>query len=334
MVIKKDISRRRFLTKAGLSIGAVSLTGSYKNEDIVSDSHLKELPKSRLGRTGWMVSRIGFGGGSAFLKAIPKEKDAEKILNYAVQLGINYFDTARGYGKNQKSEVRFGKYLTPNYRDKIFLVSKTWNRTYDDVMNDIEASLKNLKTDYLDLYHIHALKNMDDVEKLLANDGGYKAFEKLKSEGVIKNIGFSYHADWNEGIRKAIEEFNPDVIMCALNALREGRKFGNGNEKYLLPLALKRDIGIVAMKVTGQNALIGKVSGKDLVHYSVSLPGVAIATVGIDGFATLESCVNVAKAPLLSEEERSKLQVELDGDSNKDKLGYLEPGYIDGTRLV
>ncbi|MCF6271249.1 MAG: aldo/keto reductase [Melioribacteraceae bacterium] len=334
MVIKKDITRRRFLTKAGLTIGAVSLTGSYKNEDIDLESHSKKLPKSRLGRTGWMVSRIGFGGGSAFFKMIQKEKDAEKILNYAIQLGINYFDTARGYGKNQKSEVRFGKYLTPNYRDKIFLISKTGSRTYDGVMNDIEASLKNLKTDYLDLYHIHALKDMDDVEKLSAIDGGFKAFVKLKSEGVIKNIGFSYHADWNEGIRKAIEEFDPDVIMAALNALKEGKRFGNGNEKYLLPFALKRDIGIVAMKVTGQNALIGKVSGKDLVHYSLSLPGVAVANVGIDGFATLESCVNVAKAPLLSEEERNKLQIKLYGDSNKEKLGYLEPGYIDGTRFA
>lgn len=332
--MKKGISRRRFITQAGLTVGAVSLTNSCTEQKDDTELIPKEMPKRCLGRTGKMVSPIGFGGGSMYYQWIPKEKDAEKIINYAIKLGINYFDTARVYGKNQESEIRYGKYLTPNFREQIFLTSKTSSRKYDEVMNDIEASLTNLNTDYLDLYHMHALQGKDEIDILSAKDGGYKAIQKLKEEGVIKNIGFSYHVDWNDGIKKAVDEFNPDVIMCALNALRKGPLSGSGNEENLLPLAKQRDIGVVAMKVTGQNALIRKVSGKDLVHYSLSLPGVALANVGMDGYGTLESCVRVAKEPILSNEQRIKLQTALSEDKEKDKLAYHETGYTDGEWKV
>jgi hypothetical protein len=332
--MKKAISRRRFLTQAGLTVGAVGLAGSCSDDGSNSTAQTKELPKRQLGRTGQLVSRIGFGGGSRYYQWIPHERDAEKMIHYAIQLGVNYFDTARAYGSSQESEIRYGKYLTPNYRDRIFLVSKTQDRTYDGVMHDIEASLQNLKTGYLDLYHMHAMTGMDDLTKLSAVDGGFKAYRKLKDEGVIKNIGFSFHVDWNDGIRQCVERLDPDVIMCALNALKEGTNSGNGNEENLLPLAKERNIGIVAMKVTGQNALIGNVSGKDLLHYSLSLPGVVLANVGMDGFATLESCVEVAKAPALSIEQRTTIQTRLAGDSGKDKLAYLEADYFDGERPV
>ena len=332
--MNKEISRRLFLAQAGFTVGGTGIASASKKDGIGPVTTVKGLPQHRLGRTGRLVSRIGFGGGSRYFQWIPQERDAEKIIRYAIQLGITYFDTARNYGDNQKSEIRYGKYLTPQFRDQVFLVSKTRDRTYDGVMHDIEASLKNLKTDYLDLYHMHGMYGMDDVKKLSATNGGFKAYRKLKDQGVIKNIGMSYHVDWNGGIREAVVRFDPDVVMCALNALRKGRYSGSGNEENLFPLAQERDIGLVAMKVTGQNTLIGKVSGRDLLHYALSLPEVVVANVGMDGYATLESCVETAKLPPIPMEQRSFIQTQLAADASKGPLAYLEPGYVDGVQTV
>ena len=97
------------------------------------------------------------------------------ILIMPFKLGITYFDSARSYGKGC-AEERYGKYLTPKYRSQIFLNSKSAERTYDGVMREIEVSLSTLKTDYLDLYCIHGIDYVQQVEELLAANGGYKAF--------------------------------------------------------------------------------------------------------------------------------------------------------------
>lgn len=88
------------------------------------------------------------------------------------------------------------------------------------------------------------------------------------------------------------------------------------------------------MKVTGQNALIGKVSGEDLLHYTLSMPEVAVANVGMDGYATLESCVETARLPTLPMDQRRFIQTQLAADTSKSNLAYLEPGYVDGSWMV
>ena len=164
-----------------MGVGATSTnlkcTSKVQKTDVLSC----ELPKRRLGRTNAMVSCIGFGGGSRY--AMAPERIAGKIIDYAISLGITYFDAARAYGGG-KTEKRYGRYLTPNYRDKIFLNSKSQMRDYDGVMKEIEISLKALRTDYLDLYCMHGIDEVEDVDALLSSSGGYKAFLKLKDEGV------------------------------------------------------------------------------------------------------------------------------------------------------
>jgi aryl-alcohol dehydrogenase-like predicted oxidoreductase len=219
------------------------------------------------------------------------------------------------YG-NGLAEERYGKYLTPKYRNQIFLNSKTMERTYDGVMKDIEISLKTLKTEYLDLYCMHSIDQVEDVDMLLSPSGGYKAILKLKDEGVVKNIGFSFHK-WNEASQKSFNEFDVDAILCVINASRY-----NGNEDNLLPLAVQRDIGVIAIKIMGQNALIGNVSGDDLLRYGLSLP-ISVANVGMDGFSPLESCVEVGKEPLLSEKEAKKIELRLNFDPKATRLPYF-----------
>jgi predicted aldo/keto reductase-like oxidoreductase len=262
-----------------------------------------------------MVSCLGFGGGSQWCNWPAKDELLQNHIDHAIKLGITYFDTARAYG-NGKSEERYGKFLIPRYRNQIFLNSKSADRTYDGVMKDIETTLGLLKTDHLDLYCMHAIDKIEDCDKLLGTGGGYKAFLKLKDEGVVKNIGFSYHK-WNDASQKSFKEFDVDVVMCPINAARS-----NGNEDNLIPLAQKRDLGIIAIKVMGQNALIGNVSGDDLLRYAMTLP-ISVLNVGLDNFASLESCTEVVRQPVISAADAEMIRKKLNFDPEKTKLPYF-----------
>jgi uncharacterized protein len=316
--MKTHFTRRKFLETAAISATA-ALLPSISGVAAITNADKPgvksgELPKRRLGRTNKMISCIGFGAGSRYCNWVADEGTLQKHIDYAIKLGITYFDSARSYGKGL-AEERYGKFLTPKYRDQIFLNSKTEERTYDGVMKEIEISLKTLKTDYLDLYCMHGIDNVEDVNVLLSPSGGYKAFLKLKNEGVVKNIGFSFHK-WNDASQKCFKEFDVDAILCVINAARS-----NGNEDALLPMASKRDIGIMAIKIMGQNALIGNVSGDDLLRYALSLP-ISVANVGIDGFAPLESCVDVGKETLLSAAEAEKIRTKLNFNPKVTRLPY------------
>jgi aryl-alcohol dehydrogenase-like predicted oxidoreductase len=317
--MKTNFTRRKFLQTAAISTTAVIIPdtlGAIVNPTgDLSGVKSAELPKRRLGRTNRMVSCVGFGAGSRYCNWVADDNMLQKHIDHAIKLGITYFDSARSYG-NGLAEERYGKFLTPKYRSQIFLNSKTMQRTYDGVMKEIEISLKTLKTGYLDLYCMHGIDNVEDTDILLSPAGGYKAFIKLKNEGVVKNIGFSFHK-WNDASQKSFREFDVDAVLCVINAAKS-----NGNEEGLLPLASKRDVGVIAIKIMGQNALIGNVSGDDLLRYALTLP-VAVANVGIDGFAPLESCVEVGKEPLLSETEAKKIEMKLDFDPKVTKLPYF-----------
>lgn len=312
--MKNQLSRRRFIQAAAVSSSAVMIPAVAGAAVNLRQNMPGELPKRRLGRTDRMVSCIGFGAGSRYCNWVADERTLQKQIDYAISLGITYFDCARSYGGGS-AEERFGKYLTPKYREQIFLNSKSLERTYDGVMREIEISLKTLKTDYLDLYCMHGIDKVEDLETLSGASGGYKAFLKLRDEGVAKNIGFSFHK-WNDASRRAFDELDIDAVLCVINAARY-----NGNEDNLLPLAAQRDIGVIAIKVMGQNALIGNVSGDDLLRYVLRLP-VSVADIGMDGFAPLQSCVDVAKEPLISAKEAKQVEQKLNFDPKVTKLPY------------
>jgi aryl-alcohol dehydrogenase-like predicted oxidoreductase len=317
--MKVKFTRRKFLQTAAVTTTAAMLPGFSGAAALTppdkSGPKPADLPKRRLGRTNRMVSCIGFGSGSRYCNWVADDVILQKHIDHAIDLGITYFDSARIYG-NGVSEERYGKFLIPKYRKQIFLNSKSMERTYDGVMKDIDTSLKTLKTDYLDMYTIHGIDMVEDVNTLLSASGGYKAFLKLRDEGVAKNICFSYHK-WNEASQKCFSEFDVDVVMCVINAARF-----NGNEDNLIPQAIKRDLGIIAIKIMGQNALIGNVTGNDLLRYALTMP-FSVANVGMDGFAPLESCVEVAKDPLLSAAEAEKIRTRLNFDPSVTKLPYF-----------
>ena len=318
--MSKKITRRDFIGKSALGAGLIGINIDNEGEiDFRTSSKLldKGVPKRRLGKTNKMISSIGFGGsGSRFSTWVPTESDAQYLLEYAIKLGINYFDSSNMY--NYKTEKRYGRYLTPKYRDKIVLCAKTDIRTYDGVMIEIEKSLKHMKTDYIDIYLMMAVDKVKEVETLAGPAGGYKAYRKLKDEGVIKHIGCSFHI-WNAASQKLINEFDEiEVALCPINASRSG-----GNEDKFLPVAKQKDIGVIGIKSTGQNRLIGNVTGADLCRYALSMPITAV-DVGVDGYTTLEYCAHIANEPPLKPAQMREIERRLAFDPKKVSLPYYQ----------
>jgi aryl-alcohol dehydrogenase-like predicted oxidoreductase len=294
----REESRREFLERlaAGTAAGA-GLT--LMTESGVAASPAKGvLPKRTLGRTGVEVSILTFGCGSRWLMYKEEEKALE-ALNKAIDLGITYLDSAYSYGDGL-SETRVGK-LMATRRNEVFLATKIPDRTRDEFLRRFEASLKRLQTDHVDLVHIHSLARADDLARIEAPNGAFKGLLEVREQKMARFIGMTSHTD-GEVLAQAIERHDLNCVQMALNASQNGRF-----EELALPAARKKNLGIIAMKVMGQELLVGQETGKApaeaLLRYSMSLP-VTTAVVGMPSLEMLAKNVEVARtfAPLSAKE--------------------------------
>ena len=276
------ISRRDFLGTAALGAAAVPLVSATG------------MPMRTLGRTGAQVSILAFGGGSRFVGY--EESKGIEVLNHALDLGINYIDTAVSYGNNGESQIRIGKVLKTRGRKGLWLASKISQRKADDFMRALDVSLKRLQVDYLDLLHIHALMGADDLAAIEATDGAYTAAAKARDQKMARFIGITCHAD-PEVLKTALERHDFDCTQMALNAAMRGQVKGvkSSFETTALPVALHKKMGVTAMKIFAQDAIVGQAPVEKLIRYSMSLP-VAAAVIGMPKPEFLEQNVQVAKA--------------------------------------
>jgi aryl-alcohol dehydrogenase-like predicted oxidoreductase len=209
----------------------------------------------RYGKTGATVSRLGFGGAVAGLKNYlhaydPSTEESKKsvyeALETALELGVTYFDTAPGYG-NGASESMFGEVLGAVESGKIFLATKCAPATYDETLRSVETSLKRLRRDSIDLLQIHGDSYSDEkVTSLLAPGGMVEAMERLKKEGVIKNIGFTSE-DNNRGLFDLMNSGRFDQVQMCYNFIFQhgyepSRPFGSLYE------AEKNGLGTATMR--------------------------------------------------------------------------------------
>ena len=248
------------------------------------------LPRRKLGKTGYSVSIFSLGGES-MIERIDRSSDAEAIINRALDLGVNYIDTAPAYGVGG-SESNIGRVMVSR-RKEVFLATKTGERSYDGAMHQVEDSLARLQTDYLDLYQLHDLQTANDLDKALASDGAVKALEKLKSEGVIRYLGVTGHKDPNLMLR-SIHEYPFDCILFPLNA---GDIHYSSFKDLLLPEAVKLQLGIIVMKVTAVGRIFNDHGIQDMKQafgYTLSHP-VCTAIIGISTLEELEENVRLAK---------------------------------------
>jgi uncharacterized protein len=319
--MNKDLSRREFLENLGL--GAAVTTGLLLTKhDARAEAASKTLPSRTLGRTGSKVSILAFGCGSRFLM-YKDEESALAILNRAIDSGITYLDTAFAYGDGE-SESRVGQVMASR-RKEVWLATKIPDRTRDGFMRRLEGSLKRLRTDHVDLVHVHSLGHADDLTKIEAPDGALKGLMEAREQKMAHFAGMTSHTD-GAVMAQAIERHDLDCVQMALNASRNGRF-----EELALPAANAKNLGVIAMKVTGQEFLVGDGFGKanieSLLRYSLSLP-VTTAVVGMPKPEMLVHNVEIASgfSPLDSQEKeqiRQKLGPAREGLEKK-LVGHLD----------
>src|SRR3954453_1359190 len=186
-----EISRRQFLENIGLG-AAAGTTLLLLTDGAVATPTVDAIPKRTLGRTGAKVSILAFGCGSRFLM-YKDEDSASAILNRAIDLGITYLDTAYAYGDGQ-SETRVGKVMASR-RKQVWLATKIPDRTRDEFLRRLEASLKRLQTDLVDLVHIHSLGQSDELAKIEAPNGALKGLMEAREQKMARFVGMTSHTN-------------------------------------------------------------------------------------------------------------------------------------------
>ena len=318
-----SISRRAFL-------GTAALTG------VAARAAADAMPTRLLGRTGARVSILAMGGGSRFLMYKDEDKALE-ALNHAFDLGITYMDTAYGYGDGL-SEERVGKVMKTR-RKGIFLATKINKRKGDEAQRVLEGSLKRLQTDHLDLIHVHSLTDEKDLADIEAPDGVLNVLLKLRDQKVTRFIGITSHTD-PVVLKTALVRHDFNCTQMALNAARVGMTNGKGSmvpnqalrtsfEEVALPVARARHMGVIAMKVFAQEALVGQAPPEKLLYYAMSLPGVTLAVAGMPKLEFIEQNVALAKAfQPLPPAEMKQLSGVL-ADRNKAALDRFFSSHVD-----
>lgn len=290
MASKDALTRREFLEKSGLTVGAVAAMPALPSSLVAREATVTTtMPQRVLGRTGVKVPILAMGCGSRFLM-YPVDQ-ASAVLEKAIGSGINYLDTAVGYGDGE-SETRLGRVMATRRKD-VFLATKvpTRSRTRDAALKEVEASLKRLQTDHLDLLHLHSLGDEADLAKIEAPDGAIKALYELREQKVARFIGMTSHTD-GAVMSKAIERNDLDCVQMAMNPARAARF-----EELALPAANRKNLGVILMKVTGQDKLLvdGGADTASLLRYAWSLP-ITTAVCGMPKLEFLEANVATAKA--------------------------------------
>jgi len=296
------MTRRSFLVSAAMAAVAAEIDAQTG------------MPMRPLGSTGVKVSLLAFGAGSRFLAYKDREK-ALLALERALKGGVNYVDTASAYGDGQ-SERWIGEFLKTHKRN-FFLVTKIGpDRTYDGCMRIIERSLKNLGVDQVDLMHIHSLGGEEDLAAIESPNGQLKAMYRAKEQKLTRFIGITSHAN-PQVLKTALERHDFDSTQMALNVAQIGNtppsnKAGSGMtgasgfEAVAMPVALRKKMGLTAMKVFAQDKLIGVATPDILIRYVLSLP-VAAATIGMPDPAHIDFNLAAVKnfRPLSQEEMKS-----------------------------
>ena len=287
-----DLSRRQFLGTTAVGALVVPSLGA---------GAAPKLPTRPFGKTGLEVSVLGFGSGSRFLMYADEDKAVEALAR-AIDLGITYIDTAHAYGDG-KSEERIGR-LMPDRRKEVTLATKLPGRNADDAKRQLELSLKRLRTDHLDVLHIHALSGLEDLARIEAPDGVLMVLYQAREQKVARAIGLTCHAD-PAALKTALERHDFDCTQMALNAATARMADGRGGmkatpmpeggfEELALPVAVRKGMGVIAMKVFGQEQLVGSAPVEGLLSYALSLP-VSLTSLGMPRSEYIERNAEMAR---------------------------------------
>ena len=212
------MERREFLKKSTITAGSITtggmLYGTSKSaaDELNRNSDSKnrpKLPQREYGKTGVKLSIIGFGG---IVVKDAEQQHANRIVAEAIEKGVNYFDVAPTYGD---AELKLGPALEP-YRKNVFLACKTTERSREGASKELKESFRRLRTDYFDLYQLHAITDVQkDVDTVFAKGGAMEVFIEAKKQGQIRYLGFSAHSE--QAALAAMDRYDFDSILFPIN---------------------------------------------------------------------------------------------------------------------
>jgi predicted aldo/keto reductase-like oxidoreductase len=268
------------------------------------------MEKIKLGKTGMMVTRLGFGG-------IPiqrlSESEAVKVVSRCLELGINYLDTANAYST---SEERIGKAVKGRRRD-VFIATKTAPLTPDLIEKNLDLSLKRLGTDYIDLYQFHGVSNIETLNRIIDPDTGlYGAFEKAKKAGKIRHIGITSHQ--MDAAKAEVKTGKFETIMFPFNFMT------NEPARELLPLCRQHNVGFIAMKPLAGGMLDNAMLA---FKYLLQFPDV-VSIPGIEKTPEIEEIAGIYSNPTAlttGEEEKMRRMTDELGNRFCRRCDYCQP---------
>ena len=312
--------RRDFLKKLALLSGSMMLpiSGFAQNN---KDKWGELLPLRTLGKTDVKVTMLGLGGYHAGLNT---GKDAQELIEKAMEGGIRFFDTAESYQKGG-SEIIYGKYLVPKYRDEVFIMTKSTAKDAITAKEHLEGSLQRMKCDYIDLWQVHSLRTPKDVDDRIENEV-LEVFEKAKAEGKVKHIGFTGHQNPFAHKQFLDRTYDNDIFETVQMPINVIDPHFHSFIKNVLPLAIDRNLGVLAMKTLSNGKFFEKtnesdnqtekstsplvpnyVSIEEALYFVWSLP-VSVLITGADTIEYLEEKIELAKNfTVYSESERLEL---------------------------
>jgi aryl-alcohol dehydrogenase-like predicted oxidoreductase len=259
------------------------------------------IPTRPLGRTGHQATILGLGG-EGVLRTYNFDQDAQAVINAALEAGIRYFETARAYSG---SEAYLGRGLK-GHRDQIFLTSKSHGRTAKEALAQLSVTLKNLDTDHLDLWQVHDVRSLAEVEALGAPGGAYEAFRQAKEKGWTRFIGVTGHHD-PAVLKRALDLYEFDTVLLPVNPAEP-------HHASFLPLAqeaLDRGLGVIGMKVLCRGRLPQLAEDPEgmvweLLAYAWS-QAVSLVVVGADNPDQVRLLAAAARelVPMTPEEQRT-----------------------------
>lgn len=246
------------------------------------------LPTRPLGKTGVDVTIFGLGG-EGVLRTHGRDAEARAVIERALALGVNYFDCARAYAG---SEEYYGMSLNGR-RPDIFLTSKAFERSRKKALAQLDETLRNMKTDYLDLWQMHDMRDLSELDRVSAADGALEAFRTAREQGKCRFIGVTGHYDPTV-LSAALDIFPFDTVLLPINPTE-----AHFNPFMATTLKKAHDLGmgIIGMKVPGRGYLLQNgvsFSIEPLMRYALSWP-VSTIIIGCDSPEQVEENVRVAR---------------------------------------
>lgn len=315
--------RRTFLQTAALSAAA--------RMELLADT---PMPTATLGKTGLKISRFVVGG---YHMNVQGEENATKIIHRAIDLGVNFFDSANLYHKGKSDEI-YGRALEGGRRQKVMLMTKCEVYSRDGAMKTLEEQLRRMKTDYLDLWACHQVSEHKEVDQILAANGSLEAFVKAKQQGKVRHIGFTGHHDPSIHLRLLEATDVWETVQMPINLI---------DPHYLsfitnvLPVARKKGLGVLAMKSNAMGSITKQQVAKieECLQFTWSQDVDAVVS-GVETVEQLEANILTLKtmkkmtpqeiSVLLHKTKQGKTGSQVEQYKVKEKGAFAGPCHRDG----